>query len=308
MHNQQYLEDLISNQVEENLNLEYKAAGALERHDKKTNEISKDVSAFANSEGGIIIYGLTEIDHLPEKIDPIQRENISKEWLEQIINSKIRPRIDGVEIHPIEINNDKEKVVYLVEIPQSTTVHQADDQKYYKRFNFMSIPMYDYEIRDVMNRIKVPKISLEFEIVIQSIKTTGSNEEIPPNYYLNVYAKNEGSLLANYVCCYIKIPDKCIEDQYLLDKKIRLEGFYAENTARDVLDVEVRGETFIDKLGPTRYIPILPKMKIKLNCDIPRLHQYYRDYENEISWILYADNSEPRKGKIRFRDIDYKYN
>lgn len=44
------LNNLIKNKVEENLNLDYKAAGSLEKNDKKTNEISKDVSAFANSD------------------------------------------------------------------------------------------------------------------------------------------------------------------------------------------------------------------------------------------------------------------
>jgi len=42
---------------------------------------------MANSAGGIIIYGIKEYDeadkrHLPEKIDPIQQNVFSKEWLE----------------------------------------------------------------------------------------------------------------------------------------------------------------------------------------------------------------------------------
>ena len=52
------LQNLIDNKIEENLNLDYKACGSIERSENKTNEISKDVSAFANSDGGIIIYGI----------------------------------------------------------------------------------------------------------------------------------------------------------------------------------------------------------------------------------------------------------
>ena len=44
---QQYIDD----GVEESLNLDYKAAGALAKTDGKRKEITKDVSAMANSEG-----------------------------------------------------------------------------------------------------------------------------------------------------------------------------------------------------------------------------------------------------------------
>lgn len=102
----------------------------MERTDRKVNEISKDVSAMANSNGGKLIYGLTEEEHLPGKIDPIDREKYSKEWLEQIIQGNIRPKIEGLRIYPIEIDSDAKKVVYIIDIPQSTTAHQASDQKY----------------------------------------------------------------------------------------------------------------------------------------------------------------------------------
>ena len=40
-------------------------------------------------------------------------------------------------------------VIYVVDIPQSNIAHQAFDKRYYKRFNFISTPMEDYEIRDI---------------------------------------------------------------------------------------------------------------------------------------------------------------
>src|SRR5829696_4992355 len=94
------LQTLIDNFVEESLILEYKSAGSFALTDSKRKEITKDVSAMANSAGGTIIYGLkeyTEPDkkHLAESIDPIHRTPFSKEWLEQIINN-IRPHIDNV--------------------------------------------------------------------------------------------------------------------------------------------------------------------------------------------------------------------
>ena len=88
------LSQMITNQLEENLHLDYKGAGSLAANDGKKKEIAKDISAFANSDGGIVIYGMLEYGdiaqrHLPEKLDPIDRTVISKEWLEQVINSNV---------------------------------------------------------------------------------------------------------------------------------------------------------------------------------------------------------------------------
>jgi predicted HTH transcriptional regulator len=81
-----YLNQLIADGIEENPELEYKSAAALRKEDKKVMEITKDVSSFANSNGGILIYGIAEDQtnkHLPGKIDTVDRKIITKEWLEQ---------------------------------------------------------------------------------------------------------------------------------------------------------------------------------------------------------------------------------
>jgi predicted HTH transcriptional regulator len=117
MFDHDYLLQLITNSIEENQELEYKESGALQRDDKKVLEITKDVSSFANSNGGVLIYGLNENQtnkHLPGDIDPIDRNAIKKEWLEQIINSKIRPRIHGLKINVVTIPGNQNHVVYIL--------------------------------------------------------------------------------------------------------------------------------------------------------------------------------------------------
>ena len=80
------INQLIENQVQENLNLEYKSSGALKKIPDAKKEITKDVSAMANSDGGIIIYGMIENKetHIPESIDTIDQGEFPKEWLEQV--------------------------------------------------------------------------------------------------------------------------------------------------------------------------------------------------------------------------------
>ncbi len=69
--------ELIHLKQEEGLQLDFKRAESLDSADKKKMEISKDVSAFANSAGGAIIYGMAESTsqpHYAEKLswpDPV---------------------------------------------------------------------------------------------------------------------------------------------------------------------------------------------------------------------------------------------
>ncbi|MEH1846389.1 MAG: ATP-binding protein [Nostoc sp.] len=158
---------MIKDKVQENLELDYKECAAIfPLTDKKKIEISKDVSAFANSAGGIIIYGVKENGHIPTEIDTGLNPNaLSKERLEQIINSNIHPRINRLIIKQIElITTNPGHVLYVVSIPQATTIapHQAADKRYYKRFNFESVAMEDYEIRDILRRTTTPDLHFHF--------------------------------------------------------------------------------------------------------------------------------------------------
>lgn len=161
--NEEELLSLISNSVKESLHLDYKACNALQKNDdRKKDELSKDVSAFANSDGGTLIYGITEVNNVPINIDdgydPLV---ITKEWIEDVITSRISRRIEGIIIHQVILLSHPGKVAYVVVIPQSVNApHMASDHRFYKRFNFKSCPMEEYEVRDVQNRYISPILSL----------------------------------------------------------------------------------------------------------------------------------------------------
>lgn len=159
-------EQMIAQKIEESYQLDYKSAGALGDSEKKKDDVTKDVSSFANSNGGMIIYGIKEFEdkprkHLPEKIDAVDGRMFTREWLDQIIG-QINPRIEGVRIVPVRVGTEEWQTCYVVEIPKGETAHQARSLKYYRRYNFEAVPMADHEIRDIMNRRRHPK--LEFEV------------------------------------------------------------------------------------------------------------------------------------------------
>lgn len=192
---------LIDEREKENLFLDYKACAALVRNDdKKKNEVSKDISSFANSAGGTIIYGVIENGNVPISIDVgYNPTDITKEWLEQVINSRIQPRIDGVIINQVELNKTNPgNVIYVVYIPQSKRApHMASDKRYYKRFNFESVPMEEYEVRDVINRITVPDLKITLATNETKLQFPEGKDESTP-FYLDVNAENESPTPAEY--------------------------------------------------------------------------------------------------------------
>jgi hypothetical protein len=180
------LERIIHERLPESLILDYKRSDALKNDDKSRNELCKDVSAFANSAGGQIIYGIPEVNHVPQPLDSgVDKSTITPEWIEHVLNSRIQPIIDGLLIKHIPISDDHTRVAYVLNIPQSTSraPHQASDRKYYKRYNFESVAMADYEIRDILGRSS----TLQIEII-----KTEFDSNMPSTFYVDVMVANPG--------------------------------------------------------------------------------------------------------------------
>lgn len=291
------LQNFITSEIEESLTLEYKAAEALDRADFKKKEITKDVSAMANSAGGIIVYGIAEDQredkrHLPGKITPVDRTRFPREWLEQIIQA-IRPRIDGIVIHSVKLESGENDAAYVVEIPQSNTAHQASDHRYYKRFNFQAVPMEDYEIRDVIFREQTPNIVLNFLI---EITDSAMDEGISTNYNLVVQARNDGSAFAQYVAVFADVPVvilQKIESKMNVKDGGKMYRHRLTNLNQEYADADFRAN-----------FPLLRSMsmnwKIPLNDKILSL----RGENLEIKWKIYADNALPKENKIQLKEIE----
>lgn len=297
------INNLIIDQVQESLWLEYKGAESLSKSDGKKKEITKDVSSMANSDGGTIVFGIKEFDlkskkHLPEKIDPVDQSLYTKEWLQQIINN-IQPKINGLVITPVPVKNNKKYVIYVVEIPKGKTAHQATDYRYYKRYNGISVPMNDYEIRDILNRVKHSYFDISFKI---------------KEHFITITIYNISSIYAKYVNIFLRIPKAITYDSRMSDKKTynidnKEYYFYEENnTQRDIVDSKplLIGQTVSSnyKYGPSWFNPILPGMSYEWSIDLDWQVQLDKYKDLRIYWKLYADNSTPDSGDIILSDIE----
>jgi Schlafen, AlbA_2 len=298
----------INDEVEESLNLEYKAGDALGTNNDKKKEITKDVSAMANSAGGTIIYGMKEYaqpdkKHLPEDFAPIDRTQFSKEWLEQIINS-IQPRINGIIIHAVDLNTGPNDVAYVVEIPQSTTAHQARDKRYYKRFNFLSEPMEDYEIRDVMHRATLPDVDIEFSY--DKIYPEGA---FHPDFRLNIVVRNQGDQVVEKYKLHFTFPIFIFRNQAgdrnpsLNDPNFDFYGFYP-NSDFSEYTITVKSK---DVLFPQEGSDVgnIVGLNYKIDRDLHHRLMTKKNAGDEVTvrWVLYADNMPYKFGKIPFSTL-----
>jgi hypothetical protein len=137
------IERLIDAQIEENVTLDYKK----DLGDNKN--IAKDICAFANTEGGTIIYGVNSQDRIPISLNWIETENV-EEKIQNIVATSIYPKPEGVRVLKFSNRDNEKQAVYAVEVSKSLDAPHMFDNRYYKRRGSISFPMDHNEVKNAM--------------------------------------------------------------------------------------------------------------------------------------------------------------
>ena len=157
-------------QEPESAALDYKLT--LAGTDRGKAELAKDASAFANSQGGYLLIGIEEKSGRPDGVPGIEStlNNVRVEdWVEQVLNSNISPKIQH-QIRWIPIPSS-DKGVLVVRIPISPqaphmVTTQGDNRfyrRYFKRHEFQALPAEENEVRELFYRsLRVYDESLHF--------------------------------------------------------------------------------------------------------------------------------------------------
>lgn len=274
---------LINNEAEESVHLDFKAAGSLSKDDKKKAEIAKDVSAFANSDGGIIVYGIEEQEHKAHALSYIDGNTYTKEWLEQVIQDNIQRRIEGLEIFPIRDNGDITRSIYIVKIPRSSnTPHMSADKCYYKRNNFRSVKMEEYEVRDLFYRKATPNLKIAGYILYDQER----DEEVV-KYHFEAQIWNDSNVISTVykLNCYIV--------NFITFNKISWEAF-KEDINYTILD---RSRLKISALGKHPLFPNESVDLLRFTIEIPKKNVNAFVNEATIELLLMFGN---KTDKISF--------
>ncbi len=164
---------MLARRAPEDGHLDYKRRDSLlGNSNKRGDEVSKDVSAFMNSDGGALVYGVRDskasdkVGGVPEPFDPridgYEQGEITREQIEDIVTGNTQPK-PGPDLFRVIEAQLSGRLVFVVDIAKSMQgAFQAKDKKYYRRFNFKSEPMDHWEIEDVRNRAVGPDLQLVY--------------------------------------------------------------------------------------------------------------------------------------------------
>jgi len=126
------IESLVENGVPESRILDYKLK-LPGKSDSDRKEFLGDVTSFANTLGGYIIYGIKEEKGIAVGVEGFETDNIDDDMLrlENLIRDGIEPRIIGYKINYLKLDNGK--YILILQIPKSILApHWVSFKKSYK--------------------------------------------------------------------------------------------------------------------------------------------------------------------------------
>jgi len=196
---------------EENLQLDFKEINRADlTHKDDRKNFAKALSGFANSSGGIIIWGVKATKN-KEGIDCAQDKavisNVSLflSKLNEFTGSAVSPIVDGV-LHKSIIDNGKNgfAVTYVPESDSCPHMAKFSDDRYYKRSGDSFYKMEHFDLEDMFGRRKKPSL----EIIAEVIGLRPSLRERGVVIMIRLLNSGRGTAKAPYL--EIKTPLKCI--------------------------------------------------------------------------------------------------
>lgn len=198
------IDGFIRDNQEEHLTLEFKTvskADLSDRNDRKNFAIS--LSGFANSTGGIIVWGADARQNQQgidcacgtKEIQPLS-QLLSK--LNEFSGQFVNPVVEGIKHKKIPTSGNKGFAVTL--IPESDAgPHMAKGgvDRYYKRSGSSFYRMEHFDIEDMFGRRKKPKLSL-FTVIKGGIRSIGPEGKLYESHII-VGIKNTGRGIAKYI-------------------------------------------------------------------------------------------------------------
>lgn len=282
--------------------------------------MAKQISAFANSGGGQLIYGINNSGQVDRggisRI--IKGRQSTKEWLEDILPALTEFAVVGINVYEILPRADghssiaKDKALYVIDVPDSEKApHQSkQDWIYYVRLGSKSQPASHRMLEDIRNRARYPLIGSKLEIASMEIPFVhGQGINGDTNIRLSVTLIYRGKLKASNCCIRTEIVGSTARFVHWSQELVTLR-----NTAQSP---QIAFWEFQYPLYPTmeNTFWIVLRMPIKLAHSMLEGTSSKAEWVTEsltrlsqvqISWTMFADNAPPVSGISSLGDMQFE--
>ena len=144
-------------------------------------ELGKQTSAFANTGGGYLVFGVGKDTHTLQPCEQAVGTQPMQEWLATQIQQSVEYPLQGFNVYRIPFDSEPEKSVFVVKYPDSIKApHQCKkDFKYYWRCNFKSEPAPHFYLELLRNRLTRATLGIatwKGSLEVDPHKPFGSNQ------------------------------------------------------------------------------------------------------------------------------------
>ncbi|RWC15938.1 MAG: ATP-binding protein [Mesorhizobium sp.] len=204
--------DAIRDEMQEGLSLDFKApavgkqGAAFNAQGQLTKEgraaIAKALSAFSNSAGGVLVFGVDcrkRVDGVDcaTDLEPIPNWKAAHSAVSGAVGDLLQPKNDSIRVQGFASSADQNAGYIVIDVPRSERrphrSEAADQKQYFKRSGSASYPMEHFDIEDAFRRNGSPDLELVWDFAGHMSAGTTVNASV------TLAIKNQGLASAKHV-------------------------------------------------------------------------------------------------------------
>ncbi|MBX2895577.1 MAG: ATP-binding protein [Cyclobacteriaceae bacterium] len=292
--NKEGIENLIKERQEENLHIEFKTV--VHPHEKEETRdfdkrnFSKCLSGFANSSGGLIIWGVNASPNkdgidCANKLSPITQLNSFLNKLNRLEGQAVTPIIKGVRSKKIESSVDKGYIVTIIpESENSPHIANFADKYYYKRSGDSFYRAEHFDIVDMFSRTRRPTLDLQIS-KIESVDWQGDGML---RFEILFSIVNKSNTIAKFPYIGLTLSNPYSQSPY---------GIEGINGNRRTGLISIKNNIHYDlNYSGGQDIVVFPKSTLNVDCITGIFEEKKGPTDLIIEYIICAENMDIKKG------------